>query len=63
MREFMRSARLERKWTMQQAADQLNVSVGYYSMLEHGQRTPSGPVAVRISKLFGVPLEKFYELA
>ena len=63
MRDFMRDARQERNWTMQQAADQLKVSVGYYSMLEHGQRTPSGQVAVRISKLFGVPLEKFYELA
>lgn len=63
MRDFMRDARQERKLTMQQAADQLNVSVGYYSMLEHGQRTPSGAVAIRISKLFGVPLEKFYELA
>ena len=63
MRDFMRDARQERKLTMQQAADQLNVSVGYYSMLEHGQRTPSGAVAIRISKLFCVPLEKFYELA
>lgn len=62
MRDFMRDARQQRKLTMQQAADQLDVSVGYYSMLEHGQRTPSGHVAVRISKLFGIPLEKFYDL-
>ena len=61
MREFMRSARMERKLTMQQAADQLNLSAGYYSMIEHGQRTPSGPVAVRISKLFDIPLERFFE--
>lgn len=63
MRDFMRAARCERNLTMQQAADQLQVSVGYYSMLEHGQRTPSGHVAIRISKLFNIPLEKFYELA
>lgn len=61
MRDFMRDARLERKLTMQQAADRLELSAGYYSMIEHGQRTPSGQVAVRISKLFDIPLEKFFE--
>lgn len=61
MREFMRDARLARKLTMRQAAEQIGVSVGYYSMLEHGQRRPSGIVAIKLSRLYSVPVEKFYE--
>lgn len=62
MRDFMRQARLDQELTMRQAAEKIGVSVGYYSMLEHGQRTPSGIVAIRLSRLFSVPVEKFYDV-
>ena len=62
MRDFMRIARQDQKLTMRQAAEKIGVSVGYYSMLEHGQRRPSGIVAIKLSRFYNIPIEKFYEM-
>ena len=60
-RNFLREARKDRGFTMRDVAARVDISPGYYSMIEHGQKTPSGSVAVKLSKLLGVPLERFFE--
>lgn len=61
MRIFLRDARKSRDYTMREVAELVGISPGYYSLIEHGKKTPSGKVAARLSKLLGVPLEKFFE--
>lgn len=60
-RNFLRDARKTRGFTMRDVAARADISPGYYSLIEHGKKTPSGAVAIRLSKLLGVPLEKFFE--
>lgn len=43
--------------THQELADQLGVTRFYVTLLSHGQRTPSLPMALRIQRLTGVPVE------
>lgn len=60
MRHFLRDARNERDLTMREAADSVGISPGHYSMIEHGQRTPSGAVALKLSNVFKIDMSFFY---
>ncbi|MBZ5705747.1 MAG: helix-turn-helix domain-containing protein [Acidobacteriia bacterium] len=51
----LKRARLERKWTQQDAARHLGVSQGYLSLLEKGRRAVSGKLVRRILREYEVP--------
>lgn len=52
--EQLKSARLERGWSQQEAAARLGVSQAYLSMLESGRRDPT-PLARKLMRLYGLP--------
>jgi len=51
--ESLKTARLERGWSQQQAAARLGVTQPYLSMLERGQRSPA-PRARRLMQVYGL---------
>ncbi len=52
--EQLKSARLERGWSQQQAAARLGVTQPYLSMLEGGRRSPE-PLARRLMRVYALP--------
>ena len=52
--EQLRTARLDRGWTQQDAAKRLGVTQAYLSMLERGVRNPA-PVARKLMQVYGLP--------
>ena len=62
VRQFLRDARSERNLTMREAAELVGISPSHYSMIECGQRDPSGKVAIRLSTTFCVSVESFYPI-
>jgi transcriptional regulator with XRE-family HTH domain len=50
----LKSVRVERGWTQQQAAKRLGITQAYYSMLENGRRS-LGPRARRLMQVYGLP--------
>lgn len=52
--EQLKSARLERGWSQQEAAARLGVTQAYLSMLESGLRSPA-PLARRLMQVYGLP--------
>lgn len=56
--EKLRTLRKQRKMTLQQLADAIEVtSDGFISNLEAGRRNPSIEVAIKIARLFDVSLD------
>jgi putative transcriptional regulator len=52
--------RAERNWTQADLAEQLGVSRQTVQALEKGRYAPSLPLAFRISRLFGRPIEAIF---
>jgi transcriptional regulator with XRE-family HTH domain len=61
MRGWLITARKNKNWTQNNVAEMVNISRSYYSEIENGKKNPSGKVAIKISKLFGLKPEKFFE--
>lgn len=57
----LKSARLEKGWTQQQAADELKITKASYANIERGARKPSLKIAIKIQKLFQIPIDIFVE--
>jgi len=57
----LRSLREARGWTQGALADELDVSRQTVNALETGRYDPSLPLAFRISRLFGQPLESIFD--
>ena len=57
----LRSLREGRGWTQGALADELDVSRQTINALETGRYDPSLPLAFRISRLFGQPLESIFD--
>jgi putative transcriptional regulator len=57
----LRSLREGRGWTQGALADELDVSRQTINALETGRYDPSLPLAFRISRLFGQPLEAIFD--
>lgn len=55
--ERLRCLRKQHHLTMEQASEMLDVSVGYYGLVERGQRMLSVQKLVAVSKLFSVSLD------
>ena len=61
MKSRLRVLRAERGWSQQELADQLGVSRQTVHAIETGRYDPSLPLAFRIARLFGRPLEAIFD--
>jgi transcriptional regulator with XRE-family HTH domain len=53
----IKELREKHKMTQEELANILNISKGYMSQIEIGERTPSLKILKQLSKLFSVPLD------
>src|ERR1700692_3056659 len=53
--EQLKTTRLNRGWTQQEAAARLDVTQAYLSMLEEGRRDPSSNLARKMMRVYGLP--------
>lgn len=53
--EQLKTSRLNRGWTQQEAAARLGVTQAYLSMLEEGRRNPSLDLARKLMRVYGLP--------
>jgi putative transcriptional regulator len=58
----LRELRDERGWTQGALADRLDVSRQTVNAVETGRYDPSLPLAFRIARLFGEPIENIFTL-
>ena len=61
MNNRLRELRADRGWSQAFLAERLEVSRQSVNALETGRYDPSLPLAFRISKLFGLPIEKIFQ--
>lgn len=57
----LRELRGERGWSQAELADRLDVSRQTVNAIETGKYDPSLPLAFRIARLFGQPIESIFE--
>lgn len=60
MNNRLRELRGERDWSQAALAEQLDVSRQTVNAIETGKYDPSLPLAFRISRLFGLPIESIF---
>jgi len=60
MRNRMKVLRAERNWSQADLAEHLEVSRQTINALETGRYDPSLPLAFRIARLFGAPIEAIF---
>jgi transcriptional regulator with XRE-family HTH domain len=61
MRGWLKEARKRKGLTQQEVSEGANISRSYYAEIENGTKTPSGKIAIKISKFLGIKSEKFFE--
>ena len=64
MRDWLKEKRTEHNYTMARMAEILNITESYYSLIEAGDRQKKMDIAlaVKLSNVFGIPVEKIIEL-
>ncbi|HLK23211.1 MAG TPA: helix-turn-helix transcriptional regulator [Caulobacteraceae bacterium] len=60
MKNRLKALRAERDWSQAELADRLDVSRQSVNAIETGKYDPSLPLAFRIARLFGEPLEAIF---
>jgi putative transcriptional regulator len=60
MKNRLKILRAERDWSQGDLADRLEVSRQSVNAIETGRYDPSLPLAFRIAKLFGLPVEMIF---
>lgn len=60
MRNRLKVMRAERDWTQSDLADRLEVSRQTVNAIETGKYDPSLPLAFRIARIFGRPIEEIF---
>ncbi|MBX4158996.1 helix-turn-helix transcriptional regulator [Lactiplantibacillus plantarum] len=60
MNNRLKVLRAERDWSQAQLAEQLGVSRQTVNALETGRYDPSLPLAFRIARIFGQPIESIF---
>ena len=60
MNNRLKVLRAERNWSQADLADQLGVSRQTVNALETGRYDPSLPLAFKIAKVFGQPIEAIF---
>ena len=63
MKNRLKVLRAERDWSQAQLADALQVSRQTINAIETGKYDPSLPLALKIGRLFGQPVELIFLLA
>lgn len=61
MKNRLKVLRAERDWTQARLAEELEVSRQTVNAVETGKYDPSLPLAFRISRVFGRPIEEIFE--
>ena len=61
MNNRLRVLRAERAWSQADLADKLEVSRQSVNAIETGKYDPSLPLAFKIARLFGKPIEEIFE--
>jgi putative transcriptional regulator len=61
MRNILRVLRAERDWSQADLAERLGVSRQTINALETGKYDPSLPLAFKIARLFGRPIEHIFQ--
>jgi len=62
MRNRLRVLRAEHGWTQEELGRRLGVSRQAVNAVETGKYDPSLPLAIRIARLFGEPVEQIFTL-
>jgi putative transcriptional regulator len=60
MKNRLKVLRAERSWSQQDLAERLGVSRQTINSIEAGRYDPSLPLALRIAKVFGQPVEQIF---
>jgi putative transcriptional regulator len=60
MKNRLKVLRAERNWTQSQLAHQLQVSRQTVNAIETGKYDPSLPLAFKIARVFGQPIESIF---
>jgi putative transcriptional regulator len=60
MRNRLKVLRAERNWSQAELADRLDVSRQSVNAIETGKYDPSLPLAFRIARVFGLPIEQIF---
>ena len=60
MKNRLKVLRAERDWSQAQLADSLSVSRQTINSIETGKYDPSLPLALKIGRLFGQPIEQIF---
>ncbi|MGH8260702.1 MAG: helix-turn-helix transcriptional regulator [Steroidobacteraceae bacterium] len=61
MKNRLKTLRAERGWSQAELAERLNVSRQSVNAIETGKYDPSLPLAFKIARLFGLPIEAIFE--
>ena len=61
MKNRLRVLRAERNWSQQDLAERLGVSRQTINSIEAERYDPSLPLALKIAKVFGQPVEQIFE--
>ncbi len=61
MKNRLRVLRAERGWSQAELAERLNVARQSVNAIETGKFDPSLPLAFRMARLFGQPVEMIFE--
>jgi len=62
MKNRLKVLRAERSWSQQDLAQRLGVSRQTINAIEAERYDPSLPLAIRIARLFGQPVETIFEV-
>jgi putative transcriptional regulator len=61
MKSRLRELRLNKDWTQEDLAEKLNVSRQTVNSIEVEKYDPSLPLALKIARLFRVPVEEIFD--
>lgn len=61
MKNRLKVLRAERDWTQAQLAAELEVSRQTVNAIEKGKFDPSLPLAFKVARLFGMPIEEIFQ--
>ncbi|MBR9814038.1 helix-turn-helix transcriptional regulator [bacterium] len=61
MKNKLKVLRAERDWSQADLAKRLNVSRQTVNAIETGKYDPSLPLAFKLARLFGAPIESIFE--
>jgi putative transcriptional regulator len=61
MKSRLRELRAEREWSQAELAERLGVSRQTVNAVENGKYDPGLPLAFKIARLFGLPIEAIFQ--